>query len=180
MAEVIELVKEELSKILKKDITNDFEEIEPKLAKVILENEGLPVYKDLEANLTTPWAVARYIQLSIEEKEFTEKVVKDLSTVLPDNIDILPVKGFTSTVQLTKQFVEGEKKQNLTVKYYMIDDEFYYSIVGTSPYGWDISKRQLASLLSNTTLLPEIIKADEFKLNKKKTKKSWIKRILGL
>ena len=81
MEEILKLVKEELAKKLNKKSIADYDQIEVETAVDLLESEGLPVYSDFRANLTTPWSVAKYIQLSMEEKDLIKRVEKDLKEI---------------------------------------------------------------------------------------------------
>jgi len=176
MEEILKLVKKELETKLIKENINDYDSIDVETAVDLLESEGLPVYTDFRDKLVTPWAIAKYIQLSLEEKELMEKVKKDLAEFIPENMDVAFMKKFTCVVQLSKKFVEGEKQQAISLKYFIDPDEnIQYKIASTSTWGWDISKRQLKGLLQNEIILPESNKKD-WKIEKK----SWFKRFFHL
>lgn len=176
MEEILDLVKKELANKLGVDKIEDFTNIDVEMAVSILEAEGLPVYTDLKPSLITPWSVARYIQLSIEEKELINKVQTDLKSFIPSNIDIAFMKKFSCIVQLSKTFIEGEKQQALCVKYFLDeDDKINYKLTTNSVWNWDISKAQLKALLQNNYIIPENnISNWDIKV---KSKKSWFKRI---
>lgn len=175
MEKILQLVKDELKARLNKDQIEDLDPVEVDTAVEILEAEGLPVYSDFRANLTTPWAIAKYIQLSLEEEQLIEKIKVDLKKFIPENIDIAFMKKFSCAVQLSKTFVDGEKQQALTVKYFLDEDDIiHYKLITTSTWGWDISKEQLKALLLNEYIVPENNQKD-WKI--KPNKKSWFKRI---
>ena len=178
MEKVLELVKKKKKKQLIKEKIEDFDNIDIKTATSLLESEGLPVYADFKDKLTTPWAIAKYIQLSIEEKELIEKVKTDIKELqLSDNIDIAFMKKFSCIVQFSKKFIEGEKQQAICLKYFLDEDGIVqYKIASNSVWCWDISKRQLKALLQNEYFLPEGNKQD-WKIDKKKP---WFKRIFNL
>ena len=178
MEKILQLVKDELKHRLNKENIEDLDSIEIETAVEILEAEGLPVYSDFRANLTTPWAIAKYIQLSLEENQLIEKVKVDLKKFIPENIDIAFMKKFSCIVQLSKTFIEGEKQQALTVKYFLDeDDSIHYKLTTTSTWGWDISKDQLKALLKNEYIIPEN-NMNDWKI--KPQHKSWIKRLFHL
>lgn len=156
MKQILDLVKEELkNKLNLKDI-EDYTEISIDNAVDILEAEGLPVYTEFKSNLTTPWSIAKYIKLSLDEQDLIKKVTEDFISFLPQNIDYIFLKKLSCTVQLSKTFIEGEKKQALTLKYFLDEDEkIQYKILSTSTWGWDITKAQLKALLSNTGFISE-------------------------
>ena len=172
MEKILELVKQELANKLHKKSIKDYDKIDVEIAIDLLESEGLPVYSDLKDNLTTPWSVAKYIQLSLEEKDLIERVEKDLKDIIPNNIETAYLKKFSCIVQLSKTFVEGEKQQVLSLKYYLDeDDKIQYKIISNnSLWGWDISKHQLVALLKNEGFLPEKFKT---------TSTSWFRRLLS-
>lgn len=175
MEQILELVKQELANKLNKKSIKDYDQIDIDTAVDLLESEGLPVYSDLKNSLTTPWSVAKYIQLSLEEKELLERVEKDLRESIPANIETAYLKKFSCIVQLSKTFVEGEKQQVLCLKYFLDeDDKIQYKIVSNNTiWGWDISKKQLIALLKNEGFLQE--KFD----SKKVSIKSWFRRLLA-
>ena len=74
MEEILKLVKKELETKLIKENIGDYDGVDVETAVDLLESEGLPVYTDFRDKLITPWAIAKYIQLSLEEKELIEKV----------------------------------------------------------------------------------------------------------
>lgn len=171
--EVLSLVKKELEAKLNKKNIKDYDTVDIETAVDLLESEGLPVYSDFRDKLVSPWAIAKYIQLSLEEKELIEKVKKDLVEFVPDFIDIAFMKKFSCIVQLSRKFVEGEKQQAISLKYFLDDDDnIQYKITSTSTWCWDISKRQLIALLKNEIMLPEGSRKD-WKIEKK----SWFRRI---
>lgn len=174
MQDILEAVKNELKVKLNKDQIDDYDEISIDTAVDVLEAEGLPVYSDFRANLTTPWAIARYIQLSLEEKQLVEKVEADLKKFIPENIEIAFLKKFSCVVHLSKTFVEGEKRQTLAVKYTLDEDEgIHYKLTTNGAWCWDITKAQLSALLKNEIVTPEL--KNDWKINKKP---SFIKRFL--
>lgn len=176
MQDILEAVKNELKSKLNKTEIDDYEEISVDMAVDILESEGLPVYSDYKANLISPWAIARYIQLSLEEKQLIEKVNDDLIKFIPEKIEIAFLKKFTCIVQLSKPFVEGEKRQVLALKYYLDEDEnVCYKITSTGTWCWDITKQQLAALLKNEIITSEIKK--DWTINKKKH--SWLHKLFS-
>ena len=169
MEEILKLVKKELETKLIKENIDDYDQVDIETAVNLLESEGLPVYTDFKDKLTTPWAIAKYIQLSLEEKELIEKVKKDLEELIPNTIDIAFMKKFSCIVQLSKKFIEGEKQQAISLKFFLDEDEnIQYKIASTSTWCWDISKRQLKGLLQNEIIFPESNKND-WKIEKKKS-----------
>lgn len=174
--QILDAVKKELKIRLDKEVS-DYDEISSETAISIIEDEGLPVYTDFKDKLISAWAIARYIQLSLEEKELIELVKKDLSKIIPENVSIAFIKKFSCEVQLTKDFVEGEKKQALTLKYFLDkDDEVQYKI-SSGIWGWDISKIQIQALLNNKSFVMEKFDGHNFKQNKNGWFKNFIKKV---
>ena len=173
MEQILKLVKDELTKVLNKPI-DDMDVIPIEVTTDLLESEGLPVYSDFKDSLTTPWSIAKYIQLSIEEKDLIERVKKDLKDI-PSNIDMSFIKRLSCNIQFSKQYVEGAKHQILIIKYYLDeDDNIQYKLTNNgNNFCWDITKSQFLALLANEGFISEKLK--ETSLTPKK--KSLFKRI---
>ena len=174
MEQILELVKNEFKTRLKLKKLDDYDEIPFESIKELLEDEGVLIYGEFKESLKTPWSVARYIKLYLEEKELIEQVKADLIN-LPSKIEYCFVKHLSCNVQFTKEFEEGVKKQALVVKYYLgEDDKIQYKLTNANNTScWDITKAQLHALLANEIIIPE-------KINKIKNKTglfTWIKKI---
>lgn len=168
---VLDLVKKELSAKLNKEL-DDYDEIPAEIVEELLAEEGLFIYSEYKDKLKSPWAVARYMVLCTEEKELIERVKADLKDIIPDTVEEFFVKRLTCNIQFSKKFIEGTKKQNLTITYFLDEDDvLQYKIASGSFAGWDISKAQLKALLENKGIIPE-------KFTEVKTKKSWFNKLL--
>lgn len=173
MEQILELVKNEFKTRLKLKELGDYDEIPFENIKELLEDEGVLIYGEFKESLKTPWSVARYIKLYLEEKELIEQVKMDLIN-LPPRIEYCFVKHLSCNIQFTKEFEEGVKKQALVVKYYLDeDDKIQYKLTNANTAScWDITKAQLYALLANEIIIPE-------KINKIKNKTglfAWIKK----
>lgn len=172
VTDILELVKADLKKRLGLKKIEDYTEISIEAVTELLEEEGVFIYTDFKQNLTTPWSVARYLLLFSEEKSLIKEVESDLAMIIPDTVETAYLKKFSNIVQITKKFVEGEKKQSLQLKYFKDeDDKLQYKIVASNFGGWDISKSQLGALLRNQGFIPE-------KFEGKGKKQNWFKRLL--
>lgn len=173
--EILKLVKEDLSKRLDK-VVDDYDTISFDIAKTLLDDENILVYAEFKDSLVTPWAVARYIGLYLDEKELIEKVTADLNS-LPPKIEYCFIKHLSCNIQFSRTFEEGVKKQVLVVKYYLDeDDKIQYKLTNAGSNScWDITKGQLKGLLASEIVIPEkvIIKPKNRIIG-------WIKRKLGL
>ena len=166
--QVLDLVKKELCSKLNKTKLDDYDEIPMEAAEELLANEGLFIYSEYKDKLKSPWAVARYMALCTEEKELIERVKADLKDIIPDTVEEFFIKRLTCNIQFNKKFIEGAKKQSLTVNYFLDEDDvLHYKLVSTSLVGWDISKTQLHALLQNKGFFPEVFK-----------EVSWFKRFI--
>lgn len=178
--QILKAVKAELENRLNKKI-DDYNEIDAETGISLVEEEGLPVYSEFKDKLTTPWAIARYMKLNLDEKEMLEKVRDDLKELIPEQIDMVFVKRLSCEVQFTKKFEECVKRQLLIVKYYLDeDDNIQYKLTNNgSNFCWDISKAQLKALLGNKGFTSE--KFVNISVSKKESKfKRWLRKILGL
>ena len=165
---VLDLVKKELSAKLNKEL-NDYDEIPVEVVEELLAEEDLFIYSEYKDKLKSPWAVARYMVLCTEEKELIDRVKKDLKGIIPDTVEEFFIKRLSCNIQFNKKFIEGAKKQCLTINYFLDEDDvLHYKLVSTALVGWDISKAQLQALLQNRGFFPEKFKEP-----------SWFKKLLS-
>jgi len=175
MTELLNAVKEELKNRLKLEKIGDYDQVPFDTIKALLDEDNILVYGEFKESLTTPWSVARYIKLYLDEKDLIKQVEEDL-TNLPKGIEYYFVKHLSCNIQFTKEFEEGVKKQTLIVKYYLDeDDKIQYKLTNAGSNAcWDITKAQLKALLASEVVIPEkvIVKSKKGLFN-------WIKRKLG-
>ena len=180
--EILDLVKKEFKTRLKLKKIDDYDNVSFETIKELLEEDNILIYGEYKDSLTTPWSVARYIKLYLEEKELIKIVSEDIDKFIPKNIEYTFVKHLSCNVQFMKTFEEGVKRQILVIKYYLDeDDRIQYKLTNTgSTFCWDITKPQLKALLSNEIIINE--KAIDTSLQPKKVSafKKWLKKILGL
>ena len=125
---------------LPEDVVNTFCEIN--------DLDILPAFKN---QLKTPYAIAKYLSLIVQQKELTKRIDTTLNALL-DNSKISWVihQNFSNTITFTKilQINSEEKPQSLLVKYRINNenDQIVYSIMAGN-WGWDITANQLKALL---------------------------------
>ena len=125
---------------LPEDVVNTFCEIN--------DLDILPTFKN---QLKTPYAIAKYLSLVVQQKELTKRIDMTLNALL-DNSKISWVihQNFSNTITFTKilQINSEEKPQSLLVKYRVNNenDQIVYSIMAGN-WGWDITANQLKALL---------------------------------
>lgn len=175
LEEILGLVKKDLAKRLEVESIGDYDTIPFETAKALLEEDDILIYGEFKNSLNSPWAVAKYMYLYIEEKELIKQVEADLNT-LPSNIEYFFIKHLSCNIQFTPKFEEGVKKQALIVKYYLDeDDKIQYKLTNAgSTSCWDITKGQLKSLLASEVIIPEKV----MKLKPKNKLIRWIKKLL--
>lgn len=175
LEEILELVKKDLAKRLEVESIGDYDTIPFETAKALLEEDDILIYGEFKNSLNSPWAVAKYMYLYIEEKELIKQVEADLNT-LPSNIEYFFIKHLSCNIQFTPKFEEGVKKQALIVKYYLDeDDKIQYKLTNAgSTSCWDITKGQLKGLLASEVIIPEKV----MKLKPKNKLIRWIKKLL--
>lgn len=174
--ELLELVKKDLAKRLEVESIGDYDSVPFETAKALLEEDDILIYGEFKDSLTSPWAIAKYMYLYIEEKELIKQVEEDLNT-LPPKIEYYFVKHLSCNIQFTPKFEEGVKKQALIVKYYLDeDDKIQYKLTNAGSNAcWDITKGQLKALLASEVIIPEKVVT----LKPKNKLIRWIKRKLG-
>lgn len=177
--ELLDIVKKEFQKRLKIEKLDDLDVVPFETAKELLEEDDILIYTEFKDSLTTPWSVARYIKLYLEEKELVKQVEKDLKNI-SDKVEITFVKHLSCNIQFTSKFEEGIKRQTLIVKYYLDeDDKIQYKLTNAGSNScWDITKGQLKALLGNEIFISE--KIIDPKIKKKTGLLKWIKKKLGL
>jgi hypothetical protein len=175
MEEILKLVKEDLAKRLSVKTLDDYDSIPFETAKALLEDEDILIYGEFKDSLNSPWSIAKYIRLYLDEKSLIKKVEEDLNT-LPPKIEYCFVKHLSCNVQFNRVYEEGVKKQVLVVKYYLDeDDKIQYKLTNAGTNScWDITKGQLKGLLASEVIIPEKVV-----IKSKKGIFNWIKRKLG-
>lgn len=108
----------------------------------------LPIFKN---QLKTPYAIAKYLSLVVQQKELTKRIDMALTVLLDNNkISWVIHQNFSNTITFTKilQINSEEKPQSLLVKYRINNenDQIVYSIMAGN-WGWDITANQLKALL---------------------------------
>ena len=174
--DILELVKKDLAQRLNVKSIGDYDTVSFETAKALLDEDDILIYGEFKDSLTTPWAIAKYMYLYIEEKELIKQVEDDLST-LPPRIEYYFVKHLSCNIQFTPKFEEGVKKQALVVKYYLDeDDKIQYKLTNVGSNAcWDITEGQLKALLASEVVIPEKV----IKLKPKNKLIRWIKKKLG-
>lgn len=175
--EILELVKKDLAKRLDIESIGDYDSVPFETAKALLEEDDILIYGEFKDSLTTPWAIAKYVYLYIEEKELIKRVEEDLNK-LPPKIEYYFIKHLSCNIQFTPKFEEGVKKQALIVKYYLDeDDKIQYKLTNAGTNScWDITKGQLKGLLASEIIIPEKV----INIKPKNRIIRWIKKKLGL
>ena len=110
--------------------------------------EVLPTFK---SQLKTPYSIAKYLSLVVQQKELTTRIDDTLKTLLDINkISWVIHQNFTNTITFSKilGINSEEKPQGLLIKYRLDSetDKIIYTIAAGN-WGWDITPQQLKALL---------------------------------
>lgn len=122
----------------------------------LLERDNIEVDSKFLTSLITPYAIAKFILLKVQEKGIIHRVDEALEAYLDDTkIEWTIYKDFSNQIMFNNkpEINSEEKPQNLLVKY-RIDketDKIIYSICSGN-WGWDLSINQLKALLENTKI----------------------------
>lgn len=156
-SDILKAVKNSLKKEFKITIKDEYSETIPfSITESLLKEDNIPIFKEYIPELISPWGIAKYIFLYLENKEIVEKIKEDLNNLIPDSVDYNIHRDFFSCkVDLYKKNEYTDKQQWLTIKYFINeDDQICYAIV-SNRWSWDISKKQLKNLLNNEGIISE-------------------------
>lgn len=148
------------SKLVTEELTS-FSELNPEVVAEFCENNNIIILPEFKEALNTPYALAKYIMLSIDQTEVIKKIDAELAVKLDaEKVKYIIYKNFSNQIAFEKVIPlnSDEKPQQLLVKY-RIDQEtnkIVYSILG-GHWGWDITINQLKALLENQTIIGETI-----------------------
>ena len=130
--------------------------IDNKDVLTLLERDNIEVDAKFLSSLITPYAIAKFILLKVQEKGIIQRIEEALEVYLDHTkIEWTIYKDFSNQIMFNNkpEINSEEKPQNLLVKY-RIDketDKIIYSICSGN-WGWDLSINQLKTLLENTTI----------------------------
>ena len=130
--------------------------LDEKDVKTLIEKDDIDVDSKFLVSLNTPYAIAKYILLKVQEKGIIQRIEENLEVYLnKTKIDWTIYKDFSNQIMFNNkpEINSEEKPQNLLVKY-RIDketDKIIYSICSGN-WGWDLSINQLKALLENTAI----------------------------
>lgn len=130
--------------------------IDNKDVLTLLERDNIEVDSKFLSSLITPYAIAKFILLKVQEKSIIQRIEEALETYLdPTKIEWTIYRDFSNQIMFNNkpEINSEEKPQNLLVKY-RVDketDKIIYSICSGN-WGWDLSINQLKALLENTTI----------------------------
>lgn len=172
MTEEEKFIEEHLDESMKeavKEVTEALTEINPiysnatllmninnKDVLTLLERDNIEVDSKFLSSLITPYAIAKFILLKVQEKGIIQRIEEALEVYLDHTkIEWTIYKDFSNQIMFNNkpEINSEEKPQNLLVKY-RIDketDKIIYSICSGN-WGWDLSINQLKALLENTTI----------------------------
>ena len=148
------------SKLVTEELTS-FSELNPDVVAEFCENNNIIILPEFKEALNTPYALAKYIMLSIDQTEVIKKIDAELAVKLDaEKVKYIIYKNFSNQIAFEKVIPlnSDEKPQQLLVKY-RIDQEtnkIVYSILG-GHWGWDVTINQLKALLENQTIIGDTI-----------------------
>ncbi len=148
------------SKLVTEELTS-FSELNPDVVAEFCENNNIIILPEFKEALNTPYALAKYIMLSIDQTEVIKKIDTELAVKLDaEKVKYIIYKNFSNQIAFEKVIPlnSDEKPQQLLVKY-RIDQEtnkIVYSILG-GHWGWDVTINQLKALLENQIIIGETV-----------------------
>lgn len=122
------------------------------LEKFLIKNSLNPS-EDFKNAMVTPFAIARYLILVVQQKEATKKVKDVLDILLAQTkINYTIYEDFSNQICFTKELeVNSEEKPQCLILRYRIDkelDKVIFVLPGNN-WGWDIDNTQLLAILTH-------------------------------
>lgn len=142
----VESVKEELKSLSDGKEYGTFETVEPELIDRLCKENDLNPTKQFKDAMNTPFAVAKYINLQIQDNEMCKEVEKDLNLLLnKEKATWVLHHDLSNEITFSKPQEEDKILEKLIVKYRKdpLTDKIIYSLHGN----WDISKQNLKNIV---------------------------------
>lgn len=154
LANAIADVIEELNNLTtNKNEYTDLSTVEPDILDKFLVKNSLNPNEDFKNAMTTPFSIARYLILIVQQKEAIEKVKNTLEILLSGTkINYTIYEDFTNQICFTKDLeINSEEKPQCLILKYRIDkeeDKVIFVLPGNN-WGWDIDNTQLLAILTH-------------------------------
>lgn len=142
----IELVKQELKHLSDGKEYGTFDTIEEEVVNLLCKENDLNPSKQFRDAMTTPFAIARYIELKAQDENMCKEVEEDLNSFLDKEEATWTIhKDLSNEVTFSKPLQEDTILQRLVVRYRKdpLTNKIIYSLHGN----WDISKQNLKALV---------------------------------
>ena len=142
----VKSVKEELKELSNGKEYGTFDTIEPELVDKLCKENDLNPTKQFKDAMNTPFAIAKYIDLQIQDNEMCKEVEKDLALFLDkEKANWILHHDLSNEITFTKPQEKDKILEKLIVKYRKdpLTDRIIYSLHGN----WDISKQNLKGLV---------------------------------
>lgn len=155
----VESVKEELKNLSNGKEYGTFDEIESELIDKLCKDNNLNPTKQFRDAMTTPFAIAKFINLQIQDNEMCNEVEKDLNLLLDDKkANWVLHHDLTNEITFLKPQEEDKILEKLIVKYRKdpLTDRIIYSLYGN----WDISKQNLKQLVERDEIVSTVALSD--------------------
>lgn len=155
----VESVKEELKNLSNGKEYGTFDEIESELIDKLCKDNNLNPTKQFRDAMTTPFAIAKFINLQIQDNEMCNEVEKDLNLLLDDKkANWILHHDLTNEITFLKPQEEDKILEKLIVKYRKdpLTDRIIYSLYGN----WDISKQNLKQLVERDEIVSTVALSD--------------------
>lgn len=159
LKEDVESVKEELKKLSNGKKYGTFDTIEETLVDQLCKENELSPTKQFKDAMNTPFAIAKYINLQIQDDEMCKEVEKDLKMFLDDKkTNWVLHHDLSNEITFSKPQEEDKILEKLIVKYRKdpLTDRIIYSLYGN----WDISKQNLKELVEGGEIISSVAPSD--------------------
>ncbi len=125
--------------------------LSPEDVEAFLRDEGILVIKSSVQHIVTVGVLARYVELVVQQAELVDRVKKDLANVFDEKYATVVCRmDLSCIVDILKTVPDGFAQQQLSLQYYLTeDDEIGYKLPG-SVWSWNISRATLANIVANT------------------------------
>lgn len=147
MRKYVEIVKKDLKDTLDGN-WDTFETLTDTQVHNYLFMSGLTVPDQFKKAMTTPFAIAKFLMLKIEQDNLVKEILVDLNGFLDsDKIGWIVHEDFSSEITFYPKTTKIDTAQPTLVVKYKKDDEDHISYALKSTRSWPISKKNLKALL---------------------------------
>lgn len=160
LKEDIAEIKKELARLSDGKEYSTFDEIEQEVIDKFCEENKLEVYTNFKDSMKTPFAIAKYMNMYVDQEKNCVEVEKDLSSLLnKEKINWVIHRDFTNEITIYKvtEAFTSSMQQKLTIVFKKdLDTEKLMYFIKSRDGIWEISKSNLKALAEGGIIKQDI------------------------